>query len=328
MNKINRLIILSLILSTKISYAEIASGTDGDISWQISDTGILSISGMGEMPNYGDTTPWSGYNESVTGVVINEGITSVGKNAFLGLNHASNLNLPSTLTNIGYQAFHGMGITGNINIPNTVTTLGAGAYARMPNITGELIIPDSITAIPDGAFFWTRGITSIVIPNSVTTIGGWSFNGLKNVTNLTIPDSVTEIGTTAFQDMKGLTNLTIGDSVGTIGVKAFSGVQITELKISDANLQKYLDAGGAFNTENFTIKCTKGDCSRILLIYDQEHNTNYAKQGKIEQKNADGSISISKNGRLIGLRGKRIYTVQEAEMLSKPSKNRFKIRYK
>ena len=46
-------------------------------------------------------------------------------------------------------------------------------------------------------------------------------------------------------------------------------------------------------------------------------------------QNADGSTTIyNADGSIKGFKGKRIYTVQEAEMLSKETGNTFKIRYK
>ena len=56
--------------------AEIASGTEGNISWSISDDGELTISGSGDMSAYakdkinnkdgnGSVAPWYSYNESV-----------------------------------------------------------------------------------------------------------------------------------------------------------------------------------------------------------------------------------------------------------------------
>ena len=47
-----------------------------------------------------------------------------------------------------------------------------------------------------------------------------------------------------------------------------------------------------------------------------------------EYKNADGSTTIIKNGQIVGYKNKRIYTVEEATKLSKPTGNAFKLRYK
>jgi len=46
-------------------------------------------------------------------------------------------------------------------------------------------------------------------------------------------------------------------------------------------------------------------------------------------QNADGSYTIyDENGKIIGFKGKKIYTIEEATLLSKPTGNQLKIRYK
>ena len=59
-----------------------ASGTTDNISWDLTN-GTLTISGSGDMPSFGyKGQPWYDYNENITKVVIKEGITKVGDNAF------------------------------------------------------------------------------------------------------------------------------------------------------------------------------------------------------------------------------------------------------
>ena len=47
-----------------------------------------------------------------------------------------------------------------------------------------------------------------------------------------------------------------------------------------------------------------------------------------EKKMADGSIALYRDGKLVGFKGKRIYTVEEAEKVSKKTGNTFRLRYK
>ena len=131
--------------------------------------------------------------------------------------------------------------SGNVTIPESVTYQGTNY---------------SVTAIGSWAFYYCRGLTSIIIGNSVTSIGNGAFNkctGLTSITvetgntvydsrdncnaiietstntlhtgcqNTTIPNSVTEIGSSAFSGCTGLTSVTIPNSVTEICSSAFSG---------------------------------------------------------------------------------------------------------
>ena len=65
--------------------AETYSGTCGDnVTWNLdTSTGVLTISGMGAMANYGyGKAPWYSYSSSVKTVTIEEGVTSIGSCAF------------------------------------------------------------------------------------------------------------------------------------------------------------------------------------------------------------------------------------------------------
>jgi len=62
-------------------------GTTGPLTWQLTGTApnyTLTISGVGEMPDYYDiaTIPWAAYRESITIVVVESGVTSIGSYAF------------------------------------------------------------------------------------------------------------------------------------------------------------------------------------------------------------------------------------------------------
>ena len=135
-----------------------------------------------------------------------------------------------------------------------------------------------------------------------------------------------------------VTNLTISDSVETIGNRAFAKYDensgstklpndwVTNLTISADTLQKYLDAKGGFS-ENANITCTSGDCMEILSAWDTANNTNYTQNTRFGFKNTDGSLSIYKNGSLVGYKGKRIYTIDEANAVA-GEKNRVSIKYR
>lgn len=87
------------------------SGADGKITAYFSDNGkygfILNVEGNGKMNDYSSVkdTPWYGKSGRVTDVVISEGITAIGKNAFTDCK-AKTVVVPRTAVSIGENAFH------------------------------------------------------------------------------------------------------------------------------------------------------------------------------------------------------------------------------
>jgi len=191
----------------------------------------LTISGVGAMRIFyiltSDGTlhtdiPWVNFRHSITNIVIEEGVTSIGNNAFRGCTGLTSVTIPNSVTTIGESAFSGCTGLTSVTIPNSVMTIGGGAFFGCTGLT-SVTIPNSVTTIGNNAFSGCTGLTSVTIPNSVTTIGESAFSGCTGLTSVTIPNSVTTIGNNAFRGCTGLTSVTIPNSVTTIGNNAFFG---------------------------------------------------------------------------------------------------------
>ena len=178
--------------------------------------------------------------QEVTDVVIPEGVTSIGANAFYGCNNLTSVTLPSTLTSAGNYSFRNCtGLTAvHISDLEAYCRISFGWYNPLfyahklylndEEITGELVIPDGITSVSDVAFEACTGITSLVIPEGVTSIGQAAFKS-TNITSVSLPESLTSIGNGAFQDCPSLTSVTIPSNVTSIGADSFSGSGLTSV---------------------------------------------------------------------------------------------------
>ena len=144
--------LLCLIGASTISICA-QSGTTGSLSWSISG-GTLTISGNGAMPDYNGNAPWSSYYSSITSVVIENGVTSIGAFAFPGFSIVS-VTIPNSVSSIGNSTFAGCGNLVSITIPNSVSSIGSSAFTGCANLV------------------------SFTIPNSVSSIGAFAFTGCK-----------------------------------------------------------------------------------------------------------------------------------------------------
>ena len=210
-------------LSSMLMYANAfaaATGRCGDsITWTLDDSGNLTLSGSGEMWNYGYvTSPFKDYG--IKTVTIEYGITSIGDYVFRGCCGMTELTLPNSVTSIGGNAFEGCSGLTELTLPNSVTSIGDYAFFGCSGLT-ELTLPNGVMSIGGNAFEGCSGLTELTLPNSVTSIADDAFHGCRGLTELTLPNSVTSIGDGAFRGCRGLTKLTLPNSVTSIGESAF-----------------------------------------------------------------------------------------------------------
>ena len=187
-------------------------------------SGVLTISGTGEMYEYSsyDTTPWYNDCSTVKSVVLSDGVTSIGSSAFSGCTGLVNITISDSVTSIGSSAFSGCTNLTSITIPNSVTNIGYSAFSGCTSLS-EIILEKGITKIDSNSFRDCTGLVSITIPDSVTSIGSSAFSGCTALASLKIPDGVTTIAGYTFDNCTNLTSITIPDSVTSIGDAAFSG---------------------------------------------------------------------------------------------------------
>jgi uncharacterized protein YjdB len=142
--------------------------------------GTLTISGTGAMYNY-TTTPWYSERASITTVVIEEGVTTIGENAF-SYSRVTSATIPGSVTAIGNYAFI--------------------SCSRLTSVT----IPNAVTSIGNSAFYGCSGLTSVTIGSAVTTIDAGAFSGCSGLTSVynyrTTPQTI---------DASVFTNVTLGN---------------------------------------------------------------------------------------------------------------------
>lgn len=206
------------------------SGSCGeDATWELDySTGRLTISGTGAMEDYSfyDKAPWYEYMYSINRVVIQKGITSIGKNAFWDCEYLTGVTIPEGVESIGDYAFLSCKRLRRITIPDGVTHIGRNAFdncARLVDIT----LPESATSIGEGAFDGCDAIENFALPSGMTSIAAHTFFGCRALKNIVIPDGVTSIGERAFSYC-GLTDIMIPENVEYIGEGAFCGCEKLE----------------------------------------------------------------------------------------------------
>lgn len=225
------------------------SGTCGDnLTWTLDSEGTLTISGTGAMTEWeffqdklSFNIPWYEQRDDIKKVVIEEGVTTIGKDSFNGCNAMESVSLPVSLTQIGESAFLYCTSLADVTIPDGVTVIESSTFDGC-NALSEIIIPDSVTAINTEAFRMCTGLKSIRLPEKLSEISLNCFGGCTELTEITIPQSVTRIGQNAFSNCRSLNTVTIPENVKEIEREAFiycSG--LTDVTVLNDNCAIYDD---------------------------------------------------------------------------------------
>ena len=155
------------------------SGTCGaQCVWKLSSDGILTISGDGSMADYGTSStreaPYRMYQDQITAVVVEEGVTRIGQCAFVGLRNVKQVALADSIETISYEAFYGDRSLTEIEIPSSVKHLDAEAFLNCAALE-KVILHEGLQDIGDMCFYDADALKELTIPASVTYIGELAF---------------------------------------------------------------------------------------------------------------------------------------------------------
>ena len=215
-------------------------------------TKTLTFSGTA-IPSYYDLDerPWKDYVSVVEKIVISDGVTRIGDQAFCGCDGLTTVTIPASVTSIGYGAFAGCSnlATMTVEAGNTVYDSRNNCNAIIEKETNTLIagckntkIPDDVTSIGKNAFYDCDGLMTVTIPAGVTSIGDFAFAGCSNLATMTVDAGNTKYdsrnGCNAIIEKEtntliaGCKNTIIPDDVTNIDDNAFEGcISLTTVTI-------------------------------------------------------------------------------------------------
>ena len=238
--------LLALMLGSSCALAEIASGTCGEhLTWVLADDGTLTISGSGAMTDWDTSdTAWSDYRDRLVKVVIEEGVSSIGQDAFTMDTALTEVQIASSVESIGVQAFSYCSALSSVTGASGVKTINTDAFRDCSNLTAypfaqglqsigatafnlsgllSASLPDSVTSIGDSAF-WGTPLTSVTLPQGLTSIPNQMLMNCSSLQQVTVPAGVTSIGEYAFYSCTSA-QITLPDHVATIGQGAVTDVK-------------------------------------------------------------------------------------------------------
>ena len=300
-------------------------GKNGDNVSFVYQDGTLTISGTGEMADYekysDNETPYEDIKRFVKNVVVQEGVTRIGNDAFSYCSELQSVTLPEGIVSIGDNAFSGTYALTSITLPESLETLGTYSFGgsfiesiTVPSKVKEIsdscfmscdrlssvTLPEGLEAIGNTAFGYNSAITGITIPSTVKSIGSHAFSRDEALTSITIPDSVTFIDYGAFYDCSALTSVNIPSSITDIYDSLFCGcTALTTVEIPESVTYIGYQAFARSGIKNITIPkaveyLESGafiNCADLEEITVDPQNENYtALSGSLYSKN--GSVLL------------------------------------
>lgn len=205
-------------------------GYFGDLVWEFTTDGVLTVSGDAPMPN--ERSPWADW-DCVTSLVLKNGVRTISDGAFSGCDRLTSAPIPTTVSAIGDSAFFRCTGLPSVTVPGSVKTIGDYAFFHCRTLTA-LSLQSGIEEIGDNAFRECYELTSVTVPSSVKIIGDGAFYDCRSLSKATILSGVETIGDSAFHGCTSLPSVTIPGSIKTIGDGAFGGcAALTELSLQN-----------------------------------------------------------------------------------------------
>jgi hypothetical protein len=203
--------------------AETVVHQTGDLFWEL-ENDTLIISGNGEMPDY-DTAPWDADKLSIIKVILDEGVTTIGDNAFKGcanllsvdtltIENGEEKNLENSINveYLGNSAFEKCKSLKKINFLSAMN-IGNYAFAECEELENVSVSELGGKNIGKSAFENCKKLTSIALPYNITIIDGSTFAGCESLEQIIIRRTVETIGSYAFANCSKLEKITCMGSV-------------------------------------------------------------------------------------------------------------------
>lgn len=224
------------VCDAALSEALGSGSIDGGLSWSLSRSGALTISGSGKMPDFSsvaNAAPWDKQKDKIQSAVIESGVQNISGGAFSGCTALEKVSISDTVAQIDLNAFDGCTALAEFEVAadNKAFSSDGGVLfsadkklLRCPvGKAADCTVPSGTVAIAGGAFKDCSKLESLVIPDSVTAIGKSAFENCAALKRITLPKSITKLEALTFSGCAALAEITLPDGLKALGEKVFSG---------------------------------------------------------------------------------------------------------
>lgn len=183
------------------------------VTWEICEGNTLHISGTGAMEDYETyaSAPWVAQQENITAIVVDSGITSIGKYAFSGLTKVRTVSLPEGVAYLGSFSFQNCYALTDISLPESLQSIGQLAFANCTSLE-QIRIPEGVTRLPAYLFYNCESLKNVELPQSLTAMDEEAFSYCPSLKTISLPENLTSLGEDVFLS-SGLVSITLPDKI-------------------------------------------------------------------------------------------------------------------
>lgn len=224
------------VCGAALSEALGSGSIDGGLSWSLSRSGVLTISGSGKMPDFSsvaNAAPWDKQKDKIQSAVIESGVQNISAGAFSGCTALEKVSISDTVAQIDLNAFDGCTALAEFEVAadNKAFSSDGGVLfsadkklLRCPvGKSADCTVPSGTVAIAGGAFKDCSKLESLVIPDSVISIDESAFENCAALKRITLPKNITKLEASCFSGCTALAEIALPNGVKTLGEKVFSG---------------------------------------------------------------------------------------------------------
>ena len=204
----------------------VAGGQCGDdLWWELTEDGTMYISGNGEMWHYADEyRAWMEFQSGIKKLVVEEGVTTIGSEAFLNCWNLKETSFPDTLETISYRAFENCSALQTVELPESLRTVGQAAF-KWTNLS-NLVIPEGVVTIEEEAFYELGNLKTLSLPSTLKTIGESAF-AWGWINTITFNGNAPAIADNAFEEITATCYYPVKDATWTEDVMQDYGGDLT-----------------------------------------------------------------------------------------------------
>ena len=186
MKRLLSMLLVLALLPLFAASAESSGSCGAKLTWVCAD-GVLTVTGKGPMDDFGSVQeqPWNQLAGQISRVVIGNGVTTVGGNAFAGCRGLTSVSFPSSMRIIGSQAFS-MTALKELSLPKNLNQIGRLAFQNI-SIT-ELTLPAGLKTLETNAFNNCKQLVRVEIGAKLTAMHPNPFSGCEALREITIAE--------------------------------------------------------------------------------------------------------------------------------------------
>lgn len=228
-----------------------------DVTWVLSNDGVLTLSGYGETYNYESrNAPWYDLRDRIKKIVIEENVTDLGSYLFEDCENLLTLDYKGERGGLSTNFLIDCPNIESVIIPDEINAWGTpiisncekltvyckkSAYnifgsLRAGNTNFSVIDADSDYIIEQDILYGYIGNAKrVIIPDGVKEIGYEACSYLTNTEEIVLPNSVEYFSNMAFEHCSKLRKINIPDSVSEFGPAVFEGcTQLSSITLPHA----------------------------------------------------------------------------------------------